>query len=203
MIIYTQTPDYYNDYIQHFNPFHNPKNGQFASKNGGTVSRRQMKVEKRARKDVQKNNIWSKSDDAPLSLRSTVKVMKYALNGTEKNHKKALESTKKDKERWKAAQNYKKKNPNEVGKGISDKTKKKWAEREKRYEEAYKKQQEEFNKRKNKASNDARKLGYSEDFIKWANKTENFGGIHNIDDFEYAESQYNKDTGKKPRKRSK
>ena len=31
-MMYTPTPDFYNDYIQHFNPFHDPRNGQFASK---------------------------------------------------------------------------------------------------------------------------------------------------------------------------
>lgn len=35
MNAYQSTPDFYRDYIQHFNPFHNPKNGQFASGHGG------------------------------------------------------------------------------------------------------------------------------------------------------------------------
>lgn len=43
MIGYTQTPNYYNDYIAHFNPFHDPKNGQFTSKKGGiTVSNKEL-----------------------------------------------------------------------------------------------------------------------------------------------------------------
>jgi len=32
---YTPTPDFYNDYIQHFNPFHDPRNGQFTTGRGG------------------------------------------------------------------------------------------------------------------------------------------------------------------------
>ena len=35
MINYTPTPDFYNDYIQHFNPFHDPRNGQFTNGRGG------------------------------------------------------------------------------------------------------------------------------------------------------------------------
>lgn len=42
-MMYTPTPDYYNDYIQHFNPFHDPRNGQFASKNGGSGSTDKLK----------------------------------------------------------------------------------------------------------------------------------------------------------------
>ena len=35
MITYQSTPDFYNDYIQHFNPFHDPRNGQFTNGRGG------------------------------------------------------------------------------------------------------------------------------------------------------------------------
>lgn len=40
MINYTPTPDFYNDYIAHYNHFHDPKNGQFTSKNGLTRKQR-------------------------------------------------------------------------------------------------------------------------------------------------------------------
>lgn len=36
MINYTPTPDYYNEYICHYNHNHDPKNGQFTSGNGGS-----------------------------------------------------------------------------------------------------------------------------------------------------------------------
>jgi dephospho-CoA kinase len=47
MINYTPTPDFYRDYIQHFNPNHDPINGQFTS----------------APTSINKNDIISKSKD--------------------------------------------------------------------------------------------------------------------------------------------
>lgn len=38
MNTYQSTPDFYRDYIQHFNKNHDPKNGQFASGHGGNTS---------------------------------------------------------------------------------------------------------------------------------------------------------------------
>lgn len=35
MNTYQSTPDFYRDYIQHFNKNHDPKNGQFTSGHGG------------------------------------------------------------------------------------------------------------------------------------------------------------------------
>ena len=46
-MMYIPTPDYYNDYIAHFNPFHNPKNGQFSSGHGGSGSVRLKRKEKK------------------------------------------------------------------------------------------------------------------------------------------------------------
>lgn len=36
MITYISTPDFYNDYIKHYNPNHDPRNGQFTSGPGGS-----------------------------------------------------------------------------------------------------------------------------------------------------------------------
>ena len=38
MINYTPTPDFYNDYICHYNHNHDPKNGQFAKGFGGSTT---------------------------------------------------------------------------------------------------------------------------------------------------------------------
>lgn len=40
MKTYTPTPDYYNDYICHFNKNHDPKNGQFTTGPGGPVTKK-------------------------------------------------------------------------------------------------------------------------------------------------------------------
>lgn len=46
MIKYTPTPDYYNDYICHYNHNHDPKNGQFTTgSGGGTSSTKNIKKE--------------------------------------------------------------------------------------------------------------------------------------------------------------
>ena len=56
MITYTATPDYYNDYIQHFNPFHDPRNGQFTTgRGGGSITRLQKKAAKASVKAAKAN----------------------------------------------------------------------------------------------------------------------------------------------------
>lgn len=52
---YTPTPDFYRDYIAHFNPFHDPKNGQFASNNGSKYPLSQKQKQKIA-KDYKKSS---------------------------------------------------------------------------------------------------------------------------------------------------
>ena len=64
MIGYQATPDYYNDYISHYNHYHDPKNGQFSSsKDGGVkVSRKervkQIEDEGYSKKRSKKDCFW-------------------------------------------------------------------------------------------------------------------------------------------------
>lgn len=51
MIIYTATPDYYNNYISHYNHNHDPRNGQFSSGPGGSGSI--TKIKNKVREAVQ------------------------------------------------------------------------------------------------------------------------------------------------------
>lgn len=56
-MMYTPTPDFYNDYIQHFNPFHDPRNGQFTTgRGGGSITRLQKKAAKANKKAAQAGN---------------------------------------------------------------------------------------------------------------------------------------------------
>lgn len=56
---YTSTPDYYNDYIAHYNQYHDPRNGQFTSKKGGvgSIDSKTRKVmEENLTKDIKNNH---------------------------------------------------------------------------------------------------------------------------------------------------
>lgn len=61
MISYTPTPDYYNDYICHFNKNHDPKNGQFTTGSGAISTNIIFKD------SDYKNNVWSKGFKKSLS----------------------------------------------------------------------------------------------------------------------------------------
>ena len=62
---YTPTPDFYNDYIAHYNHFHDPRNGQFASKSGGSFIKKNVKAFKKEFKEHPIRSIASISSNQP------------------------------------------------------------------------------------------------------------------------------------------
>lgn len=66
MNTYQSTPDFYRDYIQHFNPFHNPKNGQFASGHDGARTSILPEKKQETKKELNDKAIaekWNELDD--------------------------------------------------------------------------------------------------------------------------------------------
>lgn len=70
MNTYQSTPDFYHDYILHFNKNHDPKNGQFASGHGGSVS-----INK---KEKIKSNDFSSTEKKQLNNKELKKWYKNA-----------------------------------------------------------------------------------------------------------------------------
>ena len=66
MNAYQSTPDFYRDYIQHFNKNHDPKNGQFSSGHGGSSVN--SNVKKAKNRESAKSNFDSK-EKVPLNER--------------------------------------------------------------------------------------------------------------------------------------
>lgn len=65
--IYTSTPDFYNDYIQHYNHNHDPRNGQFTTGPGGgviTSEKQRKKIAKKYKKYATKSQkyMYKKAD---------------------------------------------------------------------------------------------------------------------------------------------
>ena len=53
---YQATPDFYNDYISHYNHNHDPKNGRFSrGSNNSAIISRSKKIDKRTIKEINKN----------------------------------------------------------------------------------------------------------------------------------------------------
>lgn len=73
MNTYQSTPDFYRDYIQHFNKNHDPKNGQFASGHGGNAQINK-KIKTSEKTDSKNNKIWeAETSKDPRVLKSLEK----------------------------------------------------------------------------------------------------------------------------------
>lgn len=90
MNTYTATPDYYRDYIQHFNSNHDPRNGQFSSGGGGAPVIKSRRARRRLEKAQEKDKKLTSKAEKYLTediLRSRkkakfVKAVKANPDGT-------------------------------------------------------------------------------------------------------------------------